>query len=139
VAAAVDRAMQAVDTNLLVRLFVADDAAQAQKVRALFDRHADEDGAFWVADVVLVELVWALDRVYARPRAQIAAALQALAGNATVRLESAAAVPEAVALYATGPADFADCLLAVKAIRAGCEALRSFDKKMRGLPGVKSL
>ena len=131
--------MQAVDTNLLVRLFVNDDAAQAQKVRALFDQLADEDGALWVADIVLVELVWALDRVYARPREQIAAALHALAGNATVRLESAAALPQATSFYAQGPADFADCLLAVKAAQAGCESLRSFDKKMRGLPGVKLL
>ena len=76
--------MQAIDTNLLVRLFVADDPEQADKVKALFDRHADEEGAFWVADIVLVELVWALDRVYGRPRVQIVAALQALAGHATV-------------------------------------------------------
>ena len=131
--------MQAIDTNLLVRLFVNDDMAQAQKVRALFDQQADEDGALWVADIVLVELVWALDRVYARPRQQIAAALHALAGNATVRLESAAALPEAVALYVQGPADFADCLLAVKAVQVGCDSLRSFDRKMRALPGVKLL
>ena len=131
--------MQAVDTNLLVRLIVNDDAAQAQKVRALFDRHADADGALWVADIVLVELVWALDRVYAWPREQIAMALHALAGNATVKIESAAALPEATALYAQGPADFSDCLLAVKAGQAGCDSLRSFDKKMRTLPGVKLL
>ena len=131
--------LQAIDANLLVRLFVNDDAAQAQKVRALFDQQADDGGALWVADIVLVELVWALDRVYARPREQIAAALHALAGNATVRLESGAALPEAAALYATGPADFADCLLAAKALRAGCVSLRSFDKKMRALPGVKLL
>ena len=37
--------MQAIDTNLLVRLFVNDDAVQAAKARALFDRHADEDGS----------------------------------------------------------------------------------------------
>ena len=46
--------MQAIDTNLLVRLFVADDPEQADKVKALFDRHADEEGAFWVADIVPV-------------------------------------------------------------------------------------
>jgi len=129
--------VEAIDTNLLVRLFVNDDKAQAQKVRKLFDAHADEDGALWVADIVLVELVWALDRVYARPREQIAAALNALAGNATLRLESPAAVRQATPLYAQGPADFADCLLAAKAAQAGCTALRSFDKKMRTLPGVQ--
>lgn len=131
--------MQAIDTNLLVRLFVNDDTAQAQKVRVLFDQHADAAGALWVADIVLVELVWALDRVYARPRAQIVMALQALASHATVQLESVAALPEVTALYAQGPADFADCLLAVKAGQAGCESLRSFDKKMRALPGVRLL
>ena len=131
--------MQAIDPNLLVRLFVNDDTAQAQKVRVLFDQHADAAGALWIADLVLVELVWALDRVYARPRAQIVMALQALASHATVQLESPAALPEATALYAHGPADFADCLLAVKAGQAGCESLRSFDKKMRALPGVRLL
>ena len=131
--------MQAIDTNLLVRLFVADDPEQADKVKALFDRHADEEGAFWVADIVLVELVWALDRVYGRPRVQIVAALQALAGHATVRLESPAALREALPLYAKGRSDFADCLLSVKAVAVGCDRLRAFDKKMKGLPAVEVL
>jgi predicted nucleic-acid-binding protein len=62
-----------------------------------------------------------------------------LSGNATVGLESAAAVAEAAALYAAGPGDFADCLLATKARFPGCEAVRTFDKGMRPLPGVKLL
>jgi predicted nucleic-acid-binding protein len=131
--------VHAVDTNLLVRLFVADDAAQARRVRDFFEANADHDGALWVADIVLVELVWALDRVYGRPRAQIAAALSALPGNATVALESPAAVDPALALYAQGTVDFADCLLAVKAQLAGCESLRTFDRRMRALPGVQLL
>lgn len=131
--------MQAVDTNLLVRLFVNDEAAQAAKVRALFDRHAQEDGALWVADIVLVELVWILDRVYRRSRTEIAGALRALSGNATVQLESATEVVSATSLFAQGPADFADCLLVAKAERQGCEAVRTFDRRMRGLPGVRLL
>lgn len=128
--------MQALDTNLLVRLFVSDDATQAAKVRKLLDRHAAEDAAFWIADTVLVELTWTLERSYTRPRADVVRCIDALLGNATLALESPAAVAEALVLYAAGPADFADCLLASKALRAGCDSLRSFDKKMRGLPGV---
>ena len=131
--------VEAVDTNLLVRLFVNDDKAQAAKARALFDRHADEAAVLWIADIVLVELVWALDRTYGRSRADIAAALRALLGNATVQLDSAAAVAEALASYERGPADFVDCLLASKAAHHGCESVRAFDRKMRGLPGVKLL
>ncbi len=131
--------MIALDTNVLVRLFVNDDAAQAHKARALFDAHADEDDSLWIADVVLAELVWALDRSYTRPRTDIVTVLRALAGNATMQLESAACIAEATMLYEHGPADFVDCLLAVKAKEMGCEALRSFDKKMKGLPGVALL
>ena len=130
--------MIAIDTNVLVRLFINDDKAQAQKARALFDTCADNDESLWIADIVLVELVWALDRSYNRPKAEISTALRALAGNATVCIESGACIEQAIALYAQGPAGFADCLLAVKAALA-CEALRTFDKKMRGLPGVKLL
>ena len=69
----------------------------------------------------------------------ISSALRALAGNAMVRLESPACITAAVSLYVQGPASFADCLLALKARQAGCDALRSFDRKMRGLPGVELL
>jgi len=131
--------MIAIDTSVLVRLFVNDDAAQAAKARALFDAHADEDDSLWIADVVLAELVWALAGSYGRPRADIVTVLRALAGSATVRLESAACIGEATALYERGPADFVDCLLAAKAQALGCTALGSFDKKMKGLPGVALL
>jgi predicted nucleic-acid-binding protein len=86
--------------------------------------------------VVLVELVWALTRSYGRPRTDIITVLRALVGNATVKLESAAALLEATTLYEQGPADFVDCLLAAKAKAQRCAALHSFDKKMKGLPGV---
>lgn len=128
--------MIAVDTNVLVRLFVNDDKAQAAKARALFDAHADEDDSLWIADMVLAELVWALDRCYGRPRSDIVLVLRALAGNATVELESAVCMQAAVTLYELGPADFVDCLLASKAKHRGCESLRSFDKKMKSLPCV---
>lgn len=131
--------MIAVDTNVLVRLFVNDDAAQAKKAHDLFEAHADEDDALWIADVVLAELVWALDRSYGRPRGDIVTVLTALTRNATVLLESAACMQEAIALYRRGPADFVDCLLAAKAQALGCDALRSFDRKMKGLPGVALL
>ena len=131
--------MIAIDTNILVRLFINDDAAQAKRASALFDEYADQDDSLWIADIVLIELVWALDRSYGRSREEIVKALRALAGNATVLIESADCLSPAMALYSEGPPGFADCLLAVKAEHAGCDALRSFDRKMRGLPGVKLL
>ena len=131
--------MIAIDTNVLVRLFVNDDVEQTKKVRALFDSYADETQSLWVTDIVLIELVWVLKRSYDSSVSEICNALRALANNATVYIESYDYMFETLVLYEQGPAAFADCLLAVKASHAGCNALRTFDRKMKTLPGVKLL
>lgn len=131
--------MIAIDTNVLVRLFVYDDIEQTKKVRTLFDSYADEAQSLWLSDIVLIELVWVLKRSYDCPVSEICNALRALTKNATVHIESHHFMSEALLLYEQGSAGFADCLLAVQARHAGCDALRTFDKKMKALPGVKLL
>lgn len=131
--------MIAVDINLLVRLLVNDDVAQAARARALVDAQAGDDGSIWVSDTVLVELVWVLSRAYARSREALTLALRALAAHATMTLESPLAVRAAIDAFEAGAVDFADCLLVEKAQRAGCGQLFTFDKGIRGLAGVKLL
>lgn len=131
--------MIAVDTNVLVRLFVADEPSQAAKAQKLFDAAAEGEVAVWISDTVLVELAWTLGKAYARERSDIVKALRALVSHATVQLESPASVRSATDLFERGPADFADCLLSVKAQVAGCDRLATFDRGMKGLPGVKLL
>jgi predicted nucleic-acid-binding protein len=129
----------AVDTNVLLRLLVGDDATQAAKARRLFDRAGAEQSAVWVADTVLVEMVWTLARAYSRERTDIVKALRTLSSHATVVLESAAAVRDAIDVFERGRADFADCLLSMKAQSAGCDEVATFDRGMKGLPGVRLL
>jgi len=129
----------ALDTNVLVRLITRDDEAQAQRAKAVFDTHADEDGGLLVTDIVLVELCWTLARSYELGRADIARTVQALLDNASIALESAAAVKCALAHFEAGRADFPDCLLVAKAGLAGCSQTLSFDRRMQPLPGVTLL
>lgn len=129
--------MIALDTNVLVRMLVGDNQAQAQRAKLLFDAAAAQGEELWVCDTVLVELVWTLSRAYARARADIVTALRAMASNATVALESAAAVAAATDAYEQGSADLADCLLCTKAAMAGCEQVATFDRGMRSLPNVR--
>ena len=51
--------MVALDTNVVVRLLVRDDAAQTRKAEQTFLRHARGDGVF-LPLVVLVETAWVL-------------------------------------------------------------------------------
>ena len=131
--------MIAVDTNVLVRLLVGDDPSQAAKARKLFDRAAEGGVSVWVSDTALVELAWTLGRRYSRSRSDIAKALRALSSHGTVALESPAETRSATDAFERGPADFADCLLSVKAQAAGCDQLATFDRSMKGLLGVKLL
>ena len=131
--------MIAVDTNVLVRLLVNDDAAQASKARQLFERAAAQQKNVWVSETVLVELAWTWARAYGRERSAVVMALHALCSNATVTLESPLAVRNATAAFERGPADFADCLLCAKAAAVGCEHVATFDRGMKGLPAVKLL
>jgi predicted nucleic-acid-binding protein len=129
----------AVDTNALLRLLVGDDPAQAANARRLFDRADAQQQSIWVADTVLVELVWTLGRAYSRDRADIVKALRTLSSHATVVLRSAGAIREATDVLEHGHADFADCLLCVKAQSAGCDEVATFDRGMKGLPAVRLL
>ena len=64
--------MAAVDTNVLVRLLVADDLAQTRRALAYLEARPP----LWVSTVVLVETVWVLTEVYGWSKAQILAMLE---------------------------------------------------------------
>ena len=130
--------MIGLDTNVLVRLLTRDDEAQAEKARTLLEQHADQDGALFVSDVVLAELVWTLDRAYGLEKDEIAGAVKALADNATLGFESREVLRQAQALFSASKAGFADCLIVAKAKAAGCDSLATFDKSMRTLPGTSA-
>lgn len=90
--------MIAVDTNVLVRLFVADDQAQAARVAKLFAT----EKRLLVPRTVVLELVWVLEAVYGLPRANIVRVLETLAGLERVELESRVIVERAISLFADG-------------------------------------
>lgn len=129
--------MIALDTNVLVRLMLRDDAAQAALARELFDANAGIDAALFVSDVVLAELAWVLRSRYSFASESIAAAVQALLDNATVAWQSRAAVAHALRLFRRDAGDFADCLVVALAGAHGCEATATFDRAMQSLPGVR--
>jgi predicted nucleic-acid-binding protein len=48
----------AIDTNVLVRFLVEDDAVQTAKVTSLFEQEIADGSTLFVSDVVLCETVW---------------------------------------------------------------------------------
>lgn len=96
--------MLAVDTNVIVRYLVRDDAAQTAKADNLFHNQP-----ILLLRTVLLETEWVLRYRYKFDRQAIVAALRALAGLPDVHLEDAPVATQALDWFAGGM-DFADAL-----------------------------
>jgi predicted nucleic-acid-binding protein len=126
--------MRAVDTNLLGRLLVRDDAAQVTAAESFV-----ENGA-WVSHLVLAETLWVLEAVYERTAAQIAKALDMLLNHKNLTLQDADIVALALGHFRARPSlGFSDCLVLEIARKAGHLPLGTFDKILAKLEGARGL
>jgi predicted nucleic-acid-binding protein len=117
------------DTNVLVRLIVGDDEAQQRCALEM----VEAAGLVAVSATALCELVWVLDRRYAVPRPDIAAAIRALLGMRTIAAHRPAIEAGLTMLEAGG--DFADGVIAYDGQWLGGETFVSFDRKAVKLLG----
>lgn len=115
--------MIAVDTNVVVRLLVNDDAVQARSAKALFERNQ-----VFIAPTVLLETEWVLRAAYGLPPAQIHRLLLAVLGLPGAATESPERVALAIDAFGKG-LDFADALHLFTSPEA--EAFYSFDVRFR--------
>jgi predicted nucleic-acid-binding protein len=123
--------MRAVDTNVVVRLFVRDDAAQTAAAEDFVASGA------WVSHLVLAETLWVLDAVYARSPAQCALAVELLLQHRSLVLERPDVVAAALANYRADPKlGFSDCLIVEIARAAGHTPVGTFDRGLAKVDGA---
>jgi predicted nucleic-acid-binding protein len=118
--------MIGLDTNVLVRYIMQDDAKQAAKATKLIESLTPSEPGF-VPLVAVVELVWVLSGSFDLTRAQVVEALDALIRAKQLVVDQADQVVRALRAYGTGSADFADCLIERTAKAAGCDRVMTFD------------
>ncbi|HEV3037683.1 MAG TPA: type II toxin-antitoxin system VapC family toxin [Candidatus Angelobacter sp.] len=116
--------MAAVDTNILVRLLVADDRQQTERATTFLESHRP----LWISTVVLVESVWVLSTVYGWSKAQILAMLNTSIASRDFAFQSVQSLREALRQYASSKADFSDCLALELARTEGHLPFGTFDK-----------
>lgn len=126
--------MYAVDTNLLVRLIVRDDADQVKAAETFVAKGA------WVSHLVLAETLWVLDAVYDRSPTQIANALDRMLNHKELTIQDADVVTLALAHFRSRPSlGFSDCLVLEIARKAGHLPLGTFDRNLAKLDGARRL
>lgn len=112
-----------VDTNILIRAVVRDDAEQARRA----ERCLREATVIAVTLPCLCEFVWVLRRLYNFQLAEIAAAIRALLAVAAIETNRPAVEAGLAMLDAGG--DFADGVIAQEGAWLGGETFLSFDQK----------
>jgi predicted nucleic-acid-binding protein len=122
----------AADTNVLVRLLVADHPTQLRAAR----RYIAENGPLYVSQVALVETTWVLGYTYGLPRRDLGAVIVQLLAGADFVLERPAEIATALVEYRSSRADYADCLLLANARAAGMLPLVTFDRRLARIPGM---
>ena len=140
--------MIAIDTNVLLRYLLADDAAQHAKAKSLIKSKCP----VLITDVVLAETVWTLTgKRYSLDKAAVCAVVRGLISDRAFIFENSQVIWSALCDYEEAKSvrgkelDFADSLIANKShfvaenIGASLSAFYSFDKAVTQLKNAKSL
>ena len=131
--------MAALDTNLLVRFLVEDDAAQLAAARRLIRKCVRAGEALFVPVTVALELEWVLRSSFGFSKSVVMQTLAQLLATTELTFQSEGAIEVALVLCSRGAADFSDCLHGALAHHAGQSPLWTFDKAASKLEGARLL
>ncbi len=126
--------MQLVDTNVLLRLFLEDDPAQAEAVRKLFLGAFQEKRKLFVSDMAVAEIVWFLGKKESLPPSVISGVLRPALDDERLYFENRERLSAALALYEYHDVDFIDAYQAALVQEKKLESVVSFDRDFSRLP-----
>ena len=124
--------MIGLDTNVLVRYVVRDDAPQTAAATRLIESRCKTADPGLVTLVVLCELVWVLDRGYGYERAAIAGVLRRILSAGDLQVEHSDLAWQALNLYDREKADFADYVIGLGNREMNGEVTYTFDRRTTG-------
>ena len=124
------------DTNILLRHLLGDHPDQSPRATELLRRIERGELRARIADFVVLETVFTLERTYKRSKADIAAALAPLIGLPGILLVGKRNFQVAFDLYTRLRLPFADAYYAALMQRRGIQEIISFDKDFDRIPGI---
>lgn len=127
--------MLGIDTNVLVRLLVEDDAEQTRRAQRLVTRAVEAGDAVVISLLVLLETEWVIRSRYSFAKDAVIRSLRRLLETREFDFEDEPAIEEALFRYHESAAGFADCLIAAHNRRLGCAATATFDSRAARVPG----
>ena len=121
--------MKAIDTNVLVRFLVCDDADMTERARCLFEQARDKSEPLLIPTLVLLETLWVLRSSYAFSRDTIIESVKQLLVLPSVTFESYGLVRAFIHEATSASTDLAEIIIGLQAKTAGAETTMTFDSK----------
>jgi predicted nucleic-acid-binding protein len=131
--------VRALDTNVLIRLFVDDETSQAAMARRLLETREEQGELLLIAPHVLCELIWVLNTSFRLRKTEVVDILQTILVSDVFVFEREHLIQRALDSYRQGRADFPDYLIGEIAHAAGCRDTVTFDRALKGSPGFTLL
>ncbi len=132
--------MKGIDTNVLVRYIVQDDLEQSkQATQFIEDMIFSEENSIFISGIVLCELVWVLEGIYAYPKKDIVNVLEKILKTRQFYIEQSEVLWGCLRDYKRLNIDFSDGYIAHLNAFNECEYTVTFDKKATRLRYFKLL
>lgn len=131
--------MIGVDTNILLRHTLEDDAAQSPAATAFLTDDARLNEPALVNPIALIEFVWTLARRERFGKSDILALLDTLVGSRRITFTDETAITGAIEGWRRGNADFPDYLICHLNRQAGASTTVTFDLDAAIEPGFTRL
>lgn len=131
--------MIGLDTNVVIRYLVQDDATQARKANHLMEKILTQDEPGFINLTTLCEIIWVLKRNYRLDKPGQVAVVDGLLTTKQLMVENIPVAWKALRAYEAGSADFSDAVIAYANHSQQCEYTVTFDKQASRLDDMRLL
>jgi predicted nucleic-acid-binding protein len=121
--------MIGLDTNIVVRLAVRDDARQVAAIATLLERQSILNQPCLISIPVMLEAAWVLRTTYDYSKPALLSWLDALLASEQFFIADEITIREAIETFRNQKIDFADALIAAVNSEHGCTKTITFDKR----------
>lgn len=127
------------DTNVLIRYLVRDDAPQFALANQLIQDQVAISQPVHITLLVALETEWVLRSPYHMSKLAIGQAFLTLLAGSEFVFEDRQAMEKAVQWWLNSAINFANCLIVARSAALGLPTVATFDVKAGKLPGVQLL
>lgn len=129
--------MIGLDTNVVVRLLLADDQAQTQRVVRFLERAQADSTTVMLTLEVIQEVEWVLRGSAKKTKSEFLGIARKLLETRDIEIDNEAILEQALRTYEKSTADFSECLFLAHYRQLGCDTMLTFDTKAARMTGVE--